>query len=125
MIAAEGGSSGRKIPPAGIQIPDSERRELEAGAESLAREIKSLRAALKDKPALTELLPDVQIFHKAVDWALRDDEFYRSNEVSIARGLLAEGAGRVAESVSRRRPSEAGRCHHRGGRRAEQFGFVG
>ena len=97
LPAADTGASDRKIPPPGIHIPDADRRELEAGAESLAREIESLRAALKDKPALTELLPDVQIFQKAVDWALRCDEFYKSNEVRIAHGLLAAGVARAVQ----------------------------
>ena len=48
------------------------------------------------KPALLVLLPDVEIFHKAVDWAARDGEFYRSNEVDVARGLLSQGMERAA-----------------------------
>src|SRR6266702_4458495 len=44
---------------------------------------------------MIESLPDVQIFHKAVDWALRYDEFYRTNEVGIARRLLEEGRARA------------------------------
>jgi hypothetical protein len=69
---------------------------LEAGAQSLAQEIDSLRVALKERSDKLELLPDVQIFHKAVDWALRYDEFYRSNEVQIARALLSQGKERAA-----------------------------
>ena len=34
-------------------------------------------------------LPDVEIFHKAVDWALRYDEFHDVKQVGTARLLLA------------------------------------
>lgn len=46
---------------------------------------------------MAELLPDVEIFHKAVDWALRYEEFYRSNEVGLARSLLKQGNERARQ----------------------------
>ena len=97
MMGAQPSMSERKVPPPGIRIPDETWKELEAGAKSLAREIESLRVALKAKPDKLELLPDVQILHKAVDWALRYDEIHRSNEVQIARALLSEGKERAAQ----------------------------
>ena len=83
----------RRIPPPGIKIPDADRAELDAGAAGLGREIESLRGTLKGHMA--ELLPDVEIYHKAVDWALRYDEFYKSNEVQVARLLLQQGMERA------------------------------
>ena len=97
MMGAEPAASKRTVPPLGIRVPDETRKELEAGAQSLAREIDSLRVALKEKPSKLELLPDVEIFHKAVDWALRYDAFYRSNEVQIARALLSQGQERATQ----------------------------
>jgi hypothetical protein len=85
----------RRVPPPGISIPASDRAELESGEAALGQEIDALRAALKSKPALLELLPDVQIYHNAVRYALAHDEFYRSNEVSVARGLLKQGLERA------------------------------
>src|SRR5436190_1180398 len=96
VVAAEPATSERPVPPPGIRIPDQARKELETEAQSLAQEIDSLRVALKERPDKLELLPDVQIFHKAVDWALRHDEFYRSYEVQIARALLSQGNERAA-----------------------------
>ena len=55
---------GKQIPPPGVQIPAPEGAELEAGVKQLAQEID----AIKDQ---ADLLPDVQIYQKAVDWALR------------------------------------------------------
>ena len=85
----------KPVPPPGIAISQTDRVELEKGVSEFGKEIESLRAELSRKPALLDLLPDVQIYHKAVDWALRYNEFYRTNEIQTARQLLEEGMGRV------------------------------
>lgn len=85
----------RPVPPPGIRIGEADRAELTAAVAQLGNEIDTLRSELKGKPALLGLLPDVQIFHKAVHWALVYDEFFKSNEVAVARTLLKEGAERV------------------------------
>src|SRR5262249_264860 len=85
----------RPIPPAGITIADTDRAELQAGVQTLGKEIERLRQELKGKPALLELLPDVQIFHNAVRYALSYDEFYAPGEVAIARKPLKQGTERA------------------------------
>ncbi len=85
----------RRIPPPGIKISDPDRAELTEGVAKLGKEIDALRGELKSKPALLELLPDVEIYHKAVDWALRYDEFFKTNDTRSARALLALGAERA------------------------------
>src|SRR5437867_3925216 len=85
----------RRIPPPGTKLSTADRVELETGAAELGREVQSLRVELKSKPALAAFLPDVEIYHKAVDWALRYDEFYKSNEVQVARTLLQQGRERA------------------------------
>src|SRR5262245_20151335 len=74
----------RPVPPPGIKIEDADRAELQAGVDALGKEIEQLCQDLKDKPALLELLPDVQIFHNAVRYALSYDEFYDKKETAIA-----------------------------------------
>ena len=81
----------KPVPPPGIALSETDRAELEKGAADLGKEIQSLRTELAGKPALLELLPDAEIYHKAVDWALRYNEFYRTNEIPPARQLLIEG----------------------------------
>lgn len=81
-----------RVPPAGIVIAEKDRAELRQGADALAREIQVLRSSKH-----SDLLPDVEIFHKAVDWALRYEEFYRSNEVGMARTLLKQGMERARQ----------------------------
>jgi predicted esterase len=85
----------KQFPPKGVEIPEKDRAELTAGAAELGKEIAALKSA-NLKPDLSALIPDVEVFHKAVDWALRYDEFYNVKEVATARTLLAEGKARVA-----------------------------
>jgi pimeloyl-ACP methyl ester carboxylesterase len=85
----------RRIPPPGIAISETDRTELTEGAAKLAKEIELLRSELKSKPALLGLLPDVEVYHKAVDWALRYDEFFKTNETQAARALLVLGTDRA------------------------------
>ena len=85
----------KQFPPKGVEIPEKDRAELTVGAAELGKEIASLKSATL-KPELSALIPDVEVFHKAVDWALRYDEFYNVKEVATARTLLAEGKARAA-----------------------------
>ncbi len=85
----------RRVPPPGVKISEADRAELQAGAAELGQEIQGLRPALKARPALLELLPDVQIYEKAVSWALQYDEFFKTNEVQVARALLWQGKDRA------------------------------
>ncbi len=79
----------KQVPPAGKPIPDADRAELTRGVAELGAQIDNLRS--------NALLPDVIIFHKAVDWALRYDEFMDVKHVKTARDLLAEGRKRTDE----------------------------
>jgi hypothetical protein len=88
-----------RVPPPGLTIGERDRVELRMGVDALAKEIDSLRTSPQ-----RELLPDVEIFHKAVDWAVRYDEFYRSNEVGVARNLLKTGLER-AQQLREGKPS--------------------
>ena len=87
----------KPIPPPGIPIPDADRAALTAEVAALRKEIDALRVALKAKPALLALLPDVMIFHKSVDWALRYDEFFEPKHLDAARQQLALGRQRAQE----------------------------
>src|SRR5262249_22568864 len=75
------------VPPPGIPLADAERAALQAATGELGKEIDGLKKALADKPALLALLPDVQVYHNAVRYALTYDEFYDKKEVAIAQAL--------------------------------------
>lgn len=87
----------RRVPPPGITISVDDRSELTAATAEFGGQIEALRDEFKGRPALTELLPDVQVYHKAVHWALVYDEFFKTNEVTTARRLLKTGLGRLQE----------------------------
>jgi predicted peptidase len=93
----------RPVPPPGIAIPDADRKDLEAGVAELGKQIDGLREALKNKPALLDLLPDVQIYHNAVRYALAYNEFFNVKEVAVARKLLQQGIQR-AKALRDNRP---------------------
>ena len=82
----------RRVPPPGIAVPENVRAELRSGCDELAKTIDGLRTTLADKPELIALLPDVEIYHKAVEWALRYDEFYDAKEFAVAL-VTAAAAG--------------------------------
>ncbi|HUR46378.1 MAG TPA: prolyl oligopeptidase family serine peptidase [Candidatus Saccharimonadales bacterium] len=84
----------RPVPPPGIKIADDDKEELATGIARLGTEIETLRTQLKGKP-LSDLLPDVQIFHNAVRYALLYNEFYKSNELAVARRFLKQGMDRA------------------------------
>jgi hypothetical protein len=86
----------RPVPPPGVAIPDAERHELESGVAELGKEIDALRSDLSGKP-LRELLPDVQVYHNAVRYALTYNEFFNLKEVPVARTLLKQGMERAKQ----------------------------
>lgn len=57
----------KPIPPPGIAISETDRVELEKGVADLSKEIESALMEPGASPALLDLLPDAQIYHKAVD----------------------------------------------------------
>ena len=82
----------RPVPPPGISVPEVDRAELERGLSDLGREIEALRGQLKGQSGL---LPDVEIYHKAVRYALGGDEFFDAKEIPVAKELLRQGLERA------------------------------
>src|SRR6266404_3705551 len=88
----------RPIPPRGAAIAAADREELEQGVTRLGNEIESLRKELKNKPAQLALLPDVQIFHNAVRYALTYEEIFNpTNEIPAAKAALKLGLDRASQ----------------------------
>ncbi|KAF0175412.1 MAG: prolyl oligopeptidase family protein [Limisphaerales bacterium] len=95
----------RKLnPPPGVVVPAEVQAELTAGVATLGKEIEALRKSLAGKPALLALLPDVQVYHNAVRYALEDDIFTSTNQFNSARALLKQGMDRAAALKSGNAP---------------------
>src|ERR1700736_1689887 len=86
----------RRVPPPGIEVPAADQQELSDGIARLGKAIAELRISLKGKAALLELLPDVQIYHNAVRYALNHNEIYKG-EIPVAKKLLQQGLERAAQ----------------------------
>jgi predicted peptidase len=87
----------RPVPPPGITVKAEDKKELEDGLAKLGGEIEALHKAAKGKPALLELLPDVQIYHNAVHYALKYNEFFKVAEIAVAKTLLTQGMDRAKQ----------------------------
>ncbi|MEQ2010371.1 MAG: prolyl oligopeptidase family serine peptidase, partial [Limisphaerales bacterium] len=91
-------------PPPGVVVPAEVKAELTTGAAALGKEIEALRSSLAGKPALLALLPDVQIYHNAVRYALEDDIFTSTNQLNSARALLKTGSERAKQLAAGNAP---------------------
>ena len=86
----------RPIPPPGVAVPEPDKARLTEGLKKLRSAIDEAAKAQAKNPLLADLLPDVEIYHKAVDWALRYNEVHKLPEVKSADDALAEGLKRAA-----------------------------
>lgn len=92
----------RSIPPKAAPLPDDVKKELTAGLKELQSAIAEIENAPKDKKVMKELLPDVQIYEKALRYALEYDELYvnektKRNDVPMAKDILKKGLERAKE----------------------------
>lgn len=93
-----------KIPPAGITLSDADRAELTTGASDLQSDIVALTRKLASDAKLLALLPDVEIFHKAVAWSLADNTIYSPKEIAFAKHLITEGRERAKQLGLKKSP---------------------
>ena len=87
----------RPIPPLGVAISDTDRQALEGALQELSKEIAETSKQLESKPKLLAYLPDIQIFHKAVRYALDYNEFYKpKTEIPAAKRQIELARARAA-----------------------------
>lgn len=87
ILCAQPAPTQKSVPPAGVVIPESDRTTLQSSADELMRKLVELRKSQPEQP----LWADIAVLHKAVDWALRFDEFMDARQVATAQKLLDEG----------------------------------
>ena len=91
--AAGSKPAARTLPPIGIALPEAERDKI----QSAATELRHRLAAIAHRADLADLIPDVEVYEKAVRFALLDEEFYSPKEGAIATTLLATANKRLDE----------------------------
>jgi dienelactone hydrolase len=83
----------RRVPKPGIEVAPADRQSLEEGLGELKGKLDRLRDS--QDPKVAALVPDVEIFDKAVRDALEFREFFAPADVDKAKGLLREGLSRA------------------------------
>lgn len=86
-----------RVPPLGLELSTADKSALTAGLTELS-------TAIMKVSRTHALLPEVEIFHKAVHWAVGYQEFYRSNEVQVAHRLVEQGMERARALAQGRAP---------------------
>jgi hypothetical protein len=92
----------RRIPKLGIEVPPDRRAKLESGLKELESKIDALRSRTDAK--LQDLLPDVEVYYKAVHDALAYQEFFDPRELDFADRALATGLERADQLASGQAP---------------------
>ncbi len=94
----------RPIPPPGIEIPAADRAEIEAGVKKLGDEIAKLHELGKTNPLIERELPNVEIFHKSADWAVRYGEMFDVKQIAIAKDHILQGLDRAGALANGKTP---------------------
>ncbi len=95
-------TSVRRVPRLGIEVSAEQRSELEAGLKKLRTAIDELRRTLP--PERKSLLPDVEVFERAVRDALTYQEFFNKNDIQKGLNLLEVGQQRAAQLAAGEAP---------------------
>ena len=86
----------RVLPPVGIELPPAERSKLNYEVSML----KNRLIGVREQP----LKPDVEIYAKALDYALRHGEFYADKDVTKAAAALKTGLERLQQLIDGQTP---------------------
>ncbi len=87
----------RPVPPLGVEVPAADKASLTAALQKLRAAIDEAAKAQAKNPKLADLLPDVEVYYKATDWALRYNELFNVKDVKTALDQLEEGRLRAVE----------------------------
>ena len=90
----------RPVPPPGVAVSDADRAALQSGLSELAGEI----GKLSEVAAVARYLPDVQIYHQAVRYALEGGEFYSPADIARAKAHLTTGLQRARDLAQGKTP---------------------
>ncbi len=92
----------RRVPALGIRLTSQDEQEIKNGLQEFSTLINRLKSSQNKQTA--NLLPDVLIYYKAVDYALKYQEFFTLKDVSAAKLLLKEGMQRAADLLLGKSP---------------------
>ena len=84
----------RRIPPAGVEVPAEMQNHLSTELDAAKGWLGSAPQTLKNRPDRLALVPDVEVFYKAVKDALTHQEFQNKREFEWALELMREATRR-------------------------------
>ena len=93
----------RAVPPIGMELDTATEQKLLAQLEPIEDGIARLKKS-HQKPETIELLPDVEIFPRAIRGAIEHREFYSKNDVKHAEELLTIAADRLEQLAAGKAP---------------------
>ena len=85
----------RRVPPVGIAISESIQQELSTEAKVLETNLSEARLRWSRNPQQLNHWADIAVFAKSVDWSLRYQEIFKTNEVDFARLQLKTATERL------------------------------
>jgi len=92
----------RRIPALGVEVPAAQQQQLKQGLEKLQASLDQLK---KSKDArIKALIPDVEIYHRAVRCALEYQEFFHEREIGTGLNLLKQGQERADQLLKGEAP---------------------
>ena len=93
-----------RVPAIGIELDENVRTQLREQTDALGEAIQALAKRHAETPSLLHHLPDVQVYHKAVDWALKHRIFFKPSELKTAEDLLVAGNKRASQLANGKMP---------------------
>ena len=92
----------RRIPALGVEVPAAQQQELEQGLAKLQASLGQLRKSRDAR--IKALIPDVEIYHRAVRCALEYQEFFHEREIGTGLNLLKQGQERADQLLKGEAP---------------------
>ncbi|MDR3403896.1 MAG: prolyl oligopeptidase family serine peptidase [Chthoniobacter sp.] len=97
LLLAQATPTSKQAPPPGIEVPATDAAELKAGLDTLGKDIEALRNRRTTRDPNPVPLADVEVFHKAVRYAVQYNEFFNPKEIAAAKAELKLGSDRAKE----------------------------
>jgi hypothetical protein len=104
----------RPVPPLGVPLPEADAAAIHQKLAQLKQLLDRIAKEQAKLPGLADLLPDVEVYHKAIDWALRHNEFFapknskpgeaKPKDLKAAYEVLEEGLARAEALVKGQAP---------------------
>ncbi len=99
LLFAQSTPTSKQAPPPGIEVPAADATELKTGLDTLGKDLETLRKRTVTRNPNPAEIADVEIFHKAVRYALQYNEFFKPGEIGAAKAQLKLGQERAKEML--------------------------